>query len=236
MTGPIRVLVTDDHTIVRKGICALLQTERDIEVAGEAQNGQEAVSLAQVLRPHVILMDLAMPGIDGIEATRRILAYQPEARILVLTSYAGEERVLSVIKAGAAGYLRKASSPQELVQAIQRVHRGESWFDPAIAGRFLQTMGHPPSKGTGAVSLTEREVEVLRLVASGRSNQQISRQLGISNATVRSHVSNILAKLNLTNRTQAALYALRQGLASLDEIQIRMGGPQKADSAQAADG
>lgn len=217
MTGSIRVLVIDDHAIVRKGICALLQTEANIEVVGEARSGRDAVAAAQRLQPDVILMDLVMPGIDGLEATRRIRASLPEARILVLTSFAGEDRVLSVIKAGAAGYLLKASGPEVLVQAIERVHRGESWFDPAIAGRLLKELCCTQAKRPGLVMLTEREVEVLQLLAGGQSNQQISEQLEISIATVRCHVSSILSKLGLSNRTQAALFALREGVASLDE-------------------
>jgi NarL family two-component system response regulator LiaR len=217
MTRSIRVLVTDDHAIVRKGICALLQTEPSIEVVGEAGDGQDAVDEAQRLRPDVIVMDLVMPGIDGVEATRRIRARQPRARILVLTSFAGEDRVLSAIRAGACGYLLKASGPEELVKAIQRVHHGESWFDPAVAGKLLQELYSPQPQRPGLISLTEREVEVLQLVAWGRSNQQIAEQLGISITTVRSHVSSILAKLGLANRTQAALFALREGVAALHE-------------------
>jgi NarL family two-component system response regulator LiaR len=221
MTSSIRVLVTDDHAIVRKGICALLQTEPSIEVVGEAGDGQNAVDEAQRLHPDVIVMDLVMPGIDGVEATRRIRARQPKARILVLTSFTGEERVLSAIKAGAAGYLLKASGPEELVKAIERVYRGESWFDPAVAGKLLREMYYPQPQRPGLVSLTEREVEVLQLIAWGRSNQQISDQLGISIATARSHVSSILAKLGLANRTQAALFALREGLATLHESAVQ---------------
>ena len=217
----IRVLVADDHAIVRKGIRALLATEPDIEVAGEAENGQEAVAQAETLQPDVILMDLVMPEMDGIEAIRRITARQPSASILVLTSFAADDKVFPAIKAGALGYLLKDSGPEELVQAIRQVYQGESSLHPTIARKLLQELSRPPEPSTAPDSdlvdpLTEREVEVLRLVAQGQSNREIADQLIISEATVRTHVSNILSKLHLASRTQAALYALREGLASLD--------------------
>jgi len=216
MTSSIRVLVADDHAIVRKGIRALLATEPDIEVVGEAENGREAVTEVERLRPDVILMDLVMPEMDGIEAIRRITARQPEARILVLTSFAADDKVFPAIKAGALGYLLKDSGPEELVQAIHQVSRGESSLHPTIARKLLQELSHPSEQPPTPDPLTEREVEVLRLVARGQSNQDIADQLVISEATVRTHVSNILSKLHLASRTQAALYALREGLASLD--------------------
>jgi NarL family two-component system response regulator LiaR len=216
MTSSIRVLVADDHAIVRKGIRALLATEPDIEVIGEAENGREAVTEVERLRPDVILMDLVMPEMDGIEAIRRITARQPEARILVLTSFAADDKVFPAIKAGALGYLLKDSGPEELVQAIHQVSRGESSLHPTIARKLLQELSHPSEQPPTPDPLTEREVEVLRLVARGQSNQEIADQLVISEATVRTHVSNILSKLHLASRTQAALYALREGLASLD--------------------
>jgi len=217
----IRVLIADDHAIVRKGIRALLATEPDIEVAGEAENGQEAVAQAETLQPDVILMDLVMPEMDGIEAIRRITARQPSASILVLTSFAADDKVFPAIKAGALGYLLKDSGPEELVQAIRQVYQGESSLHPTIARKLLQELSRPPEPSTAPDSdlvdpLTEREVEVLRLVAQGQSNREIADQLIISEATVRTHVSNILSKLHLASRTQAALYALREGLASLD--------------------
>jgi NarL family two-component system response regulator LiaR len=217
MTSAIRVLVADDHAIVRKGIRALLATEPDIEVVGEVENGQEAVAEADRLRPDVILMDLVMPEMDGIEAIRRITAHQSEARILVLTSFAADDKVFPAIKAGALGYLLKDSSPRELVQAIHQVYRGESSLHPTIARKLLQELSRPSERPPTPEPLTEREVEVLRLVARGQSNREIADQLVISEATVRTHVSNILGKLHLASRTQAALYALREGLASLDE-------------------
>ena len=219
MTSSIRVLVADDHDIVRKGIRALLATEPDIEVVGEAENGREAVTEAERLQPDVILMDLVMPEVDGIEAIRRITGRQPEARILVLTSFAADDKVFPAIKAGALGYLLKDSGPEELVQAIHQVYLGESSLHPTIARKLLHELSRPSERPPTPEPLTEREVEVLRLVARGQSNQEIADQLVISEATVRTHVSNILGKLHLASRTQAALYALREGLASLDDAE-----------------
>jgi NarL family two-component system response regulator LiaR len=216
MTSPIRVLVVDDHLVVRKGIRALLATEPDIEVVGEARDGMEAVAEAAQLQPDVILMDLVMPQMDGIAAIERILARQPTARILVLTSFDADDKVFPAIRAGALGYTLKDFGPAELVRAIQRVYRGESSLHPAIARRVLHELAHPPARPPTSEPLTEREVEVLRLVAQGASNQQIAAVLGIGEGTVRVHVSNILSKLHLASRTQAALYALREGLASLE--------------------
>jgi NarL family two-component system response regulator LiaR len=214
----IRVLITDDHSIVRKGIRALLATESDIEVVGEAGDGAEAAVQAQALHPDVILMDLVMPKVDGIEATRRILAQQPGMRILVLTSFAADDKVFPAIKAGALGYLLKDSGPEELVQAIHQVYRGEPSLEPSIARKVLLELSQPPKTPLTAEPLTEREVDVLRLVAQGRSNRDIAEELVITEMTVRTHVSNILGKLHLASRTQAALYALREGLASLDDV------------------
>ena len=218
MTGPIRVLVVDDHLVVRKGIRALLATELDIEVVGEARDGVEAVSEADRLHPDVILMDLVMPQMDGIAAIEQILSSQQAARILVLTSFDADDKVFPAIRAGALGYTLKDFGPAELVRAIQRVYRGESSLHPTIARRVLQELAHPPQRPPTSEPLTEREVAVLRLVAHGESNQEIATTLGISEGTVRVHMSNILSKLHLASRTQAALYALREGLASLDGI------------------
>jgi NarL family two-component system response regulator LiaR len=216
MSHPIHVLIVDDHTIVRKGIRALLAEIEGIEVVGEAADGQEAVTQANSLRPDVILMDLAMPHMDGIEATRQIKTSQPESRILVMTSFATDDKVLPAIKAGALGYLLKESAPEDLVQAIQQIHRGESSLHPTIARKVLQEISHPSDRPPTPDPLTKREAEVLLLVAQGLSNQDIARKLHISDATVRSHVSNILSKLHMATRIQAALYALREGLVSLD--------------------
>ena len=220
MTKTIRVLVADDHLVVRQGIQALLATEPDIEVVGEAENGQEAVTEVERLQPDVILMDLVMPEMDGIAAIRQITADQQEARILVLTSFAADDKVFPAIKAGALGYLLKDTGPHELVRAIRQVHRGESSLSPSIARKLLQEISGSQDRPLAADPLTDREVEVLRVLARGKSNQQIADQLVISEATVRTHVSNILSKLRLASRTQAALYALREGLASLDDSDV----------------
>jgi NarL family two-component system response regulator LiaR len=216
MTPSISVLVADDHLVVRQGIRALLATEPDIEVVGEAENGREAVAEVERLQPDVILMDLVMPEMDGIEAIRRITANRPGARILVLTSFAADDKVFPAIKAGALGYLLKDSEPEELVGAIHQVYRGEPSLHPTIARKVLQEVSGPSERPPTPEPLTEREMEVLQLVARGRSNREIADELAISEATVRTHVSNILGKLHLASRTQAALYALREGLASLD--------------------
>jgi NarL family two-component system response regulator LiaR len=216
----IKVLIVDDHAIVRKGIRALLATEPNIQIAGEAKDGREALAEVERLQPDVILMDLVMPEMDGIEAIRQITGHQPAARILVLTSFATDEKVFPAIKAGALGYLLKDSNPEELVQAIHQVYRGESSLHPTIARKLLQELSRPPQRPPTAEPLTEREMAVLRQIAHGLSNQEIADQLTISEATVRTHVSNILSKLHLASRTQAALYALREGLASLDDAAV----------------
>lgn len=221
MTEAIRVLVVEDHEIVRKGIRALLSKERGIQVIGEAANGADAVALAQSLKPDVILMDLVMPGMDGIEATRRITAAQPDARILVLTSFAADDKVFPAIKAGALGYLLKDTSPTELIEGIRQVHQGQPSLDSSIALKVLQEMGHPTEEAPATNQLTEREEQVLRLIAQGKSNREIAQELSIAEITVSKHMTNILAKLHLASRTQAALYALKEGLASLDDLPPR---------------
>jgi two-component system, NarL family, response regulator LiaR len=217
MTNLIRVLVVDDHLVVRAGIRGLLATEPDIEVVGEAGNGAEAVTQAARLQPDVILMDLVMPQMDGITAIEHIIAGQPDARILVLTSFDADDKVFPAIRAGALGYTLKDFGPAELVRAIQRVHRGDSSLHPTIARKVLQEISRPPQRTPTAEPLTKREVEVLRLVAHGESNQAIATALGIGERTVRVHVSNILNKLHLASRTQAALFALHEGLALPDD-------------------
>ncbi len=218
MKTPIRVLITDDHAIVRKGIRSLLMTERDFQVVGEASNGAEAVAQAEVLHPDVVLMDLVMPEMDGIEATRRITAKQDAPRVLVLTSFAADSKVFPAIKAGALGYLLKDSGPDDLVQAIRQVHRGEPSLEPSIARKVLTEVLQPDKKTLTVDPLTERELEVLRLVSEGLANKEIAEQLHVSELTVRTHVGNILGKLHLANRTQAALYALQKGLTSLEDL------------------
>lgn len=217
MTQSIRVLIVDDHAIVRKGIRALLAQMPDIEVVGEAGDGREAVAQVTEFRPDVVLMDLVMPNMDGIEATRQIKSQQPESRILVLTSFATDDKVFPAIKAGALGYLLKDSSPEELVQAIRQIHRGESSLHPTIARKVLQELSHSPvARPLAPDPLTEREMEVLRLVAQGASNREIAHKLFISDATVRTHVSNVMSKLHAATRIEAALYALREGLTSIN--------------------
>jgi NarL family two-component system response regulator LiaR len=213
----IRVLVVDDHAIVRKGICALLATEGSIDVVGEASDGREAVELACLLQPDVILMDLVMPGMDGLEAIEQINERQPEVRVLVLTSFSTVDKVLPAIRAGALGYLLKDSGPQELVRAIEQVYGGNSSLHPAIARKLLEEISQPSGRSAEGESLTDRETTVLKLVAQGYSNRDIASELTVSEATVRTHVSHVLAKLELSSRTQAALYALRRGIVSLYE-------------------
>ena len=220
-TSPIRVLLTDDHAIVRKGVRALLSTEPDIQIVGEASNGVEAVAQAEILCPDVILMDLMMPKLDGIEATRQITAKLPDARVIVLTSFAADEKVFPAIKAGALGYLLKDSGPEELVRAIHQVYRGEPSLEPSIARKVLLELSHPAKQQPlTADPLTERELDVLRLVTQGCSNKEIALKLSVSELTVRTHVSNILSKLHLASRTQAALYALQKGITSLGDIPV----------------
>ena len=212
----IRVLIVDDHAIVRKGIRALLSEAGGFEVVGEADTGQAALLLAGETRPDVILMDLLMPGMDGIEATRQITGRHPQARILVLTSFAADNKVFPAIKAGALGYLLKDSSPDDLVRAIRQVHRGEPSLHPIIARKLLQEIARPAELQPAPESLTAREIEVLKLIAEGLSNQDIADRIIVSESTVRAHVSRILGKLHLASRTQAALYAVREGLTDVD--------------------
>jgi NarL family two-component system response regulator LiaR len=218
MSPPIRILIVDDHEIVRKGIRALLATKRDIQVVGEAKDGAEALTQAQALNPDIVLMDLMMPKMNGIQATREITSAQPGVRVLVLTSFAADEQVFPAIKAGALGYLLKDSGPQELVQAIRQVFRGEPSLDPSVARKVLNELSTPPQKPLTPDPLTGREMEILRLVSQGKSNKEIAGNLVIAEETVHTHVSNILNKLHLASRTQAALYALKEGISSLDEI------------------
>jgi len=214
----IRIVVVDDHEVVRRGLRALFSTESDLQVVAEAANGREAVSVVERESPDVVLMDLVMPVMDGVEAIRRIKASRPESRVLVLTSFGSDSKLFPAVKAGAIGYLLKDSTPEELVRAIRNAAAGRTSLHPAVARRLLAELsGHGPPPRSRE-SLTEREVELLRCLARGLSNDEIGETLHISEATVRTHVSHILAKLELANRTQAALYALRAGIASVDDI------------------
>src|SRR5512143_3726926 len=216
MTERIRILTADDHAVVRHGLRALIATEPDLELVGEAADGVEAVQLAAALHPDVILLDMAMPRKTGLEAIYDIKRDDPQARILVLTSFAEDEQIFPAIKAGATGYLLKDASPRELLQAIRDVERGEVSLHPTIARKLVGELKRPPDLPPADEQLTEREVQVLALVARGLANKEIADQLFIGERTVRTHISNILGKLHLANRTQAALYAQREGLAHLD--------------------
>ena len=213
----VRVLIVDDHAIIRKGVRAVLDLVPDIDLVGEAENGIKATQIAQELCPDVILMDLVMPEMDGIACIKQIKKQRPEARILVLTNFAGEEMIFPAIKAGAMGYHLKDSSPEVLIEAIRQVNQGVASLHPSIAKKVLEEFHHSDKQQLSEEPLTQRELEVLRLIAQGRENKEIAEQLVISEATVRTHVSNILGKLHLASRTQAALYALREGLAHLDK-------------------
>jgi two-component system, NarL family, response regulator LiaR len=213
----IRVLIVDDHTIVRKGIEALLAEQSDIQVVGEAANGLDAIILSQQLEPDVVLMDLLMPKLDGIDATRQITTKQPETRVLVLTSFVGDDKIYPAIKAGAVGYLLKDSEPAELIRSIYRVYRGEPSLDPIIARKMMKEIMDQPTAKPTPEPLTAREVEVLQLLAKGLSNDEIAAKLVISEVTVRTHISHLLAKLHMANRVQATLYALREGITSIED-------------------
>ncbi len=217
MSDNIRVLIVDDHDIVREGQRALINTESGMEVVGEAKNGLEAIDLVEKLQPDVILLDLQMPKMDGLEAIGEIKEKQPEARILVLTSFTEDEKVYQAIKSGAQGYLIKDSPPLRILNAIRGVHQGETSIGPRIAQKLVREIQRSSDSPPTNEPLTAREMEVLKLISKGLPNQEIAERLVISERTARTHVTNILGKLHLANRTQAALYALREGLADLDE-------------------
>jgi NarL family two-component system response regulator LiaR len=204
----IRVLIADDHAVVRQGLRTFLALQEDIEVVAEAADGEEAVAAARRLAPDVALMDLVMPRLDGVQATRRVRAESPTTRVLVLTSFVDDDKLLPAVRAGAAGYLLKDVQPAELVRAIRTVHAGEALLHPAVTARVLAEIARPDPDG----DLTAREREVLGLLAHGLANKAIAQRLGISDKTVKVHVSAILAKLGLSDRTQAALHAQRTGM------------------------
>jgi NarL family two-component system response regulator LiaR len=220
VSNHIRVLIADDHKLIRAGIRALLESEVEIEVIGEAADGLETITKVRALKPDVTLLDLQMPNKTGIEAIEEIKRENPQARILVLTSYADDARVFMAMKAGALGYLLKESSTNELVQAIHNVHNGEYALHPSVARKLVQELRRPTPLLSFDEPLTEREAEVLLLVARGLSNQEVADVLAIRERTVSTHVSNILNKLHLANRTQATLYALKEGLITLDQVHI----------------
>jgi NarL family two-component system response regulator LiaR len=217
VTEEIDILIVDDHAVVRQGVRALLETEAGINIVGEAGDGVEALKKIREVEPDVVLLDLVMPRMEGVDVIRRVVADEMDTRILVLTSFATDDKVFPAIKAGALGYLLKDSGPQELLDAIREVYRGESSLSPAIARKLVLEISQPSDQPLTTDPLTPREVEVVQLLARGMSNQEIAEELVVSEATVRTHVSNILSKLHLASRTQAALYALREGLASLDD-------------------
>ncbi|MDX2850210.1 response regulator transcription factor [Actinacidiphila glaucinigra] len=209
--GPIRVLLVDDHQVVRRGLRTFLEVQPDIEVVGEAGDGEEGVDRAGELAPDVILMDVRMPGVDGIEALRRLRDNGSKARVLVVTSFTEQRTVVPALRAGAAGYVYKDVDPDALAGAIRSVHAGHVLLQPEVADVLLSQEETTPGQGRGG-TLTDREREVLSLIAEGRSNREIARALVLSEKTVKTHVSNILMKLDLSDRTQAALWAVRHGI------------------------
>ncbi len=213
MSERISILIVDDHTVVRQGVRAFLEVQPDFSIAGEAESGEQAVQLAQELIPDVVLMDLVLPGIDGVEATRQIRRVSPRTQVIVLTSYYEDEHVFPALRAGAISYTLKDIRPAELVEIVRKAAAGESVLHPRVASRLIQEVRQarrtvPPA----FAELTERELEVLRMIAEGRSNASIAEQLVLSEKTVKGHVSNILGKLHMEDRTQAAVFAWQQGL------------------------
>jgi DNA-binding NarL/FixJ family response regulator len=211
--APIRVLLVDDHAVVREGLRTFLELQDGIEVVGEAEDGDEALAAVERLEPDVILMDLVMPKVDGVEAMQRLRRRGSASRVIVLTSFADDERLLPAIQAGAAGYLLKNVQPKELARAVRAAHDGEVLLDPGVAARLVDAIAQRPGEEP-AGQLTQREREVLELIGRGLSNKRIALELGVSEKTVKTHVGHVLAKLGVADRTQAALYAMRAGLLS----------------------
>ena len=217
MTVPISLLIVEDQTIVREGLCAMLSTKPGLSIAGVAADGEEAVRQALQLRPDVIVMDLLMPRKNGIGATQEIIEHWPEARVLILTSFSDDAQIIEALRAGAVGYVLKQDVGQELINAIHQVHAGQSPLNPLVARRLVQSLTTPRVVNTLAEQLTDRELEIARLVSRGYDNQRIASTLGISIRTVGTHITNILDKADVSNRTQLARLMLKQGLASLYE-------------------
>jgi two-component system, NarL family, response regulator LiaR len=211
VTEPVRVLLVDDHAVVREGLRAFLELQDGIEIVGEAADGEEAIDAAQRLLPDVILMDLVMPRVNGLAAMRVLRERRPEARVIVLTSFLDDDKLLPALRAGAAGYLLKNAQPQEVARAIRAAHAGEALIDPVVAARLVETLaadgGEDPLE-----RLTPREREVLVLIGRGFPNKRIARELDVAEKTVKTHVGHVLAKLGVTDRTQAAVFAVRSGL------------------------
>jgi two-component system, NarL family, response regulator LiaR len=215
---PIRVLLVDDHAVVREGLRTYLELQDGIEVVGEAADGYEGVAAAERLRPDVILMDLVMPRLDGVGAMRELRRRLPVARVIVLTSFTDDAKLLPAVQAGAAGYLLKNAQPQEIARAVRAAATGEALLDPGVAARLLDSIARPPGAEPGE-SLTRREREVLGLIGRGFSNKRIALELGIAEKTVKTHVGHVLSKLQVENRAQAIVQALKRGLVTLDEMQ-----------------
>jgi NarL family two-component system response regulator LiaR len=216
ISGPIRILIVDDHAVVREGLRAFIQIKPDMEVVGEAADGIETLEIAQDLAPDVILLDIVMPKLDGIGTIEGLKKQGSQARILVITSFAEDEQIFPAIKAGALGYILKDSKPQELIQAIRDVYRGEPSLHPTVALKLMNDLNREPELPPTEEPLTERELDVLKLIAQGHTNREIGQQLHLAERTVGTYTSSILDKLHLANRTQAALYALRTGIANLE--------------------
>lgn len=215
MVEDIRILIADDHAVVREGLRTLIGTEPGMKLVGEAEDGSQAIELTRSLTPDILLLDMVMPGYGGLEVIEAIKRDASPVRILILTSFSEDELVFPAIKNGAEGYLLKNTAPRSLLQAIRDVHAGQPTMSPSVAARLIRELQRPPDLPPTEEPLTSREVDILRLIAQGLSNDEISEKLYIGEGTVRAHVSRILGKLHLANRTQAALYALREGLASL---------------------